>query len=220
MVVNDKEDEQSDRITNPNRILPRSLIEVKQYLHIGYFALGGALFLSAAIGLEAFFLIALGNTLYTAYSVPPFLFKRNFVLSKVAIAIATILVMTSGYLLNTTGCSAFLPTSIILALFLAVFLAANVIDLKDTAGDKTAGVRTLPVRIGDRAARLVIALLILLGFVSLPYILNVRSGLAGAVLLGFLTGASLFLRPYKEWVTFGCFVITLAYFSALFLGLF
>lgn len=219
MVVNDKEDEAGDRITNPDRIIPKQTIDLRQYTRIGYVALGGALLLSAAVGLEVFFLIALGNALFTVYSVSPFAFKRNFVLSKVAIAIVTILVMTSGYLLNTTGCSAFLPTSIIIALFIAVFLAANVIDLKDTAGDRASGVRTLSVRFGDRTARFVVAVLIIFGFSLLPFILNVRSGFAGAVLLGIVTSASLFLRPYREWATFLCFVITLGYFSVLVLGL-
>ena len=218
MVVNDQEDIAIDRVSNPNRPLPSGSIPLSVYRACGNGTLAFAGIAAAAAGALPFLLILLGNGLYVAYSAPPFKLKRWFILGKASVGIGVLVVMSAGFLLNTTRCSNIMPVRTIIAVFLAVFVAAFAIDLKDVAGDRLAGLPTLPVKLGEKLARFITALLIFIVFSIIPFILSVRSGFIGAVILGIVTSTSLFFRPYREWVTFACFVITLGYFSALVLG--
>ncbi|MBL0016304.1 MAG: UbiA family prenyltransferase [Bacteroidetes bacterium] len=89
-------------------------------------------------------------------------------------------------------------------------LAANFIDLKDIAGDKATGVATLPVLLGERNARLVIALATLATYVMggilldvvWPYPLN-----AGAALLHIYF---LYRKPYNEKLIFPLLLASLS----------
>lgn len=217
MMVNDQEDIEVDKISNPTRILPSGKMGMREYKVIGVASLCIALLLSIAVSLEIFYLILLGNVLFIMYSTPPFKLKNVFGLSKAVIASAAVVVMTIGYLIGNSHCSGFLPIPILTSLFIAVFVSSHLIDLKDHQGDGPTGRKTLPVLIGDRNARIVISLLILGSFIGITFILGWGSYALYSAFVALMVAASLFKKPYNERIVFIMLFLSLIYFSVLYL---
>ncbi|MBU0598387.1 UbiA family prenyltransferase [Patescibacteria group bacterium] len=217
MMVNDREDYEIDKVSNPERILPSGRISELSYSQIGIFCIIFALLFAAAVGVEIFFLILLGNLLFVLYSAPPFKLKNYIILSKMTIASAGVVVMTTGFLLDHTRCSAFLPTPILISLWIGVLAGSFVIDLKDFEGDKKAGVITLPVKVGLKNAKLIISTLVIIAFVAITLLLEKSGYILYSIILGLLVAAAMHKKPYNEPLVFFGFILSLIYFSIVYL---
>jgi 4-hydroxybenzoate polyprenyltransferase len=167
--LNDIYDLQEDRINAPYRPLPSGLVTVKEayILALIYFLL--SFVLSFLVGPLTFLLNILLCSLGTAYSVPPIRLKRT---------IFSYAILGSGFFLSTLmGSTVALPTEKAIYLAVIIFITATgldpIKDFKAIEGDKAAGVRTLPLRIGKRRTALIMTLtaFIVLGMVmAAPFI--------------------------------------------------
>lgn len=151
-VRNDIADLAIDRISNPDRPIVQALVSPQQAQGIATVLLVSGLVLAAALGIWPF-LVLLGATIvYEAYSRPPLRLKRVPVLAKLLIGLNSALLALAGFAIAGSPVAAF-PWPWAVYLVVCVGLAANFVDFKDVAGDRAAGIRTLPVWWGESRAR-------------------------------------------------------------------
>ncbi len=217
IVTNNLEDLEADRISNPDRPLVRGSVDRRSYLLAGVrsqaLALGFALVFpmlwQSGLELDLFWGIVGISIGYYVYSCRPLRLKRVPVIAKLIIGMNGWMVTVCGYVMAGGEWATF-PWIWSVFILVPLSLAANFIDLKDIAGDKATGVATLPVLLGERNARLVIALATLATYVMggilldvvWPYPLN-----AGAALLHIYF---LYRKPYNEKLIFPLLLASLS----------
>jgi 4-hydroxybenzoate polyprenyltransferase len=130
-------------------------VDAKLYQATVYILIGIALFYAAAAGSDVFLVVAAIISTYYVYSAPPLRFKRVPIFSKIVIAFNSFALTALGFLLIQGSFSQF-PVALGWIYLLGFTLAANFIDLKDIKGDKANGIKTLPLLIGERPAKLLI----------------------------------------------------------------
>jgi 4-hydroxybenzoate polyprenyltransferase len=163
IITNDIEDIDIDRISNTNRPLVnlKSAITKEEYKKIAWISLALAIIYGATASQEALFIITffIGN--YFLYSIPPLRLKRMTFFSKIFIGLNSLAMIMLGYALLANSILSFPP--MIIAFVLIGFTAvANFIDIKDYEGDKSEGIRTLPVVMGLEKAKWLIGIMFLL----------------------------------------------------------
>jgi 4-hydroxybenzoate polyprenyltransferase len=152
----------------------------------------------SALAHPAFIVSIVGiSVIYYSYSCNPLRLKRFVILAKLLIGINSLLAAGCGFILAGGNWREF-PVFWLVFILVPVSLMANFIDLKDTPGDRAAGIKTLPVLIGDRNARYLIALFTLsaYGFVFVYF-----QSIWISFLLILACSAHLFLlfrQPYQE----------------------
>jgi 4-hydroxybenzoate polyprenyltransferase len=171
IVSNNIEDLAIDRISNRARPLPQELIAPAPYRRIGWAALIIALLLAALIGMTALLAVAAISLMYHLYSCRPLRLKRIPILAKLIIGANSLLLALAGFVLAGGAWQAF-PLAWGAYLFIAVGLAANFIDLKDTEGDRAEGIQTLPVLLGQGNARRLIVAFTVCAYASAAWLLD------------------------------------------------
>ncbi|MES2557532.1 MAG: UbiA family prenyltransferase [Bacteroidota bacterium] len=197
IATNNKEDLEIDKITNVNRPLVRNAVNPRKYLVVASISLIVSLII-AFLTDPVFFAAVFGISLvYYIYSCKPFKIKRFVFLAKLLIGVNSLISALCGYLLAGGKLTEF-PLFWLIFILVPVSLMANFIDLKDTAGDRLAGIKTLPVIWGEPTAKLLIALFTFSAYVYVFFYFN--SLLIGLVLL--LTVSThiylIFRKPYQE----------------------
>ena len=197
IATNNKADLEIDKITNTERPLVRGTIETRPYLRIAVISLLFSLVLSA-LAHPVFLMSIVGISLiYFVYSCKPFRLKRFVFLAKMLIGINSLLAAEAGFVLAGGKWSEF-PVFWLVFILVPVSLMANFIDLKDTAGDRAAGIKTLPVLFGDRRARYLIGLFTLIAY---GFVLYYFQSIWITILLIFTCFIHVFLlfrQPYHE----------------------
>lgn len=171
IISNNIEDLAIDRISNRQRPLPKGLISEARYRRIGWMALLVALVLSALISPSALLAVAAVSLMYHLYSCQPLRLKRIPILAKLIIGANSLLLALAGFVLAGGAWQAF-PLAWAAYLFIAVGLAANFIDLKDTEGDRAEGIQTLPVLLGQSNARRLIVVFTVCAYASAAWLLD------------------------------------------------
>ncbi|MDD3487083.1 MAG: UbiA family prenyltransferase [Candidatus Moranbacteria bacterium] len=200
IVTNDITDIDIDRISNKNRPLVTGAIDQYNYEIIAWISLALSLSLSMlAGGFSGFFFIVLFIGVYFLYSMPPFRFKRATFFSKIAISLNSFVLVLSGYHLLTGTLKNF-PSGIWPFFLIGITAAANFIDLKDYAGDKKAGIKTLPVVFGERKAKLLISIFFIFAYLMPLWLLNdqIKGKLVSSALL-LLAAVQFFLINRKKY---------------------
>ena len=156
-VLNDWCDRHVDALNEPGRPIPSGRVAPgwALALAVGWSAL--ALAGSALLGPWGVAAAALGLLLGWAYSAPPFRFKRDGWLGNGVVGLSyESLAWITGAVVATGGA---LPDGRVLLLAVLYGAGAHGIltlnDFKAIAGDRVAGIRTLPARLGARRAALV-----------------------------------------------------------------
>ncbi|MBL0020156.1 MAG: UbiA prenyltransferase family protein [Bacteroidetes bacterium] len=217
IVTNNLEDLDADRISNPDRPLVRGSVNKRSYLLAGVlsqalalgFALVFPLLWQSGLQLDLFWGILGISVGYYVYSCRPLRLKRVPILAKLIIGMNGWMVTVCGYTLAGGEWATF-PWIWSIFILGPLSLAANFIDLKDIAGDKATGVATLPVLLGERNARLLIALATLATYVMGGILLDVAWAYplnAGAALLHIYL---LYRKPYNEKLIFPLLLASLA----------
>lgn len=152
--LNNIEDYEIDKVSNKKRPLVTGAIPLGSYKRISIVFLLLALVYSLAAGYKPLFFIILGIGNYLLYSAPPFRLKRIPILSKLPIALNSMLLLFLGH--SFTGELFDLPAMIPIFFLTIYALAINFIDIKDHEGDKKRGIKTLPVLLGLKKAKLLI----------------------------------------------------------------
>ena len=194
-ITNNIEDIPVDIVSNPERPLPSNAVSRTVYHQFAIGALALASIHGLLAGFVMYFCLCVFLGTYWLYSMRPFRLKRLLVLSKAAIAVNSVVLAFAGYAVGSGTTQ--LTRSLIRGAFdlrltiyvlVGITLAANLIDLKDTAGDKAAGIRTLPVLLGQRAAQWLLACVLSAFLAFLPFAFHGQvpwAPLAGFALLAF-----------------------------------
>ncbi|MBL7701463.1 MAG: UbiA prenyltransferase family protein [Ferruginibacter sp.] len=209
IVTNNIADIETDKISNTTRPLVKGTVNSTIYLSAGIFCLIYSLAVSYVINSLVFFCILLISAVYFVYSCKPFRLKRIPVIAKLLIGFNSLAVAVCGFVLAGGRLNDF---PVIWAVFITVplALAANFIDLKDTAGDSKTGIKTLPVIFGERKAIHFIAFFTACTYVMAAAIIDLLWVYPLCGIMAFLHIALLYREPFNEKPVF------LIYISALF----
>ncbi|MCB9832212.1 MAG: UbiA family prenyltransferase [Planctomycetes bacterium] len=176
-VINQIFDLAQDRINKPERPLPSGALSIRAAWVLGSLlylaALTMAWFVEAGAGHECFFIVLFTTFVTYAYSGPPFRWRRFGWRANLTVA------LPRGLLLKVAGWSSVAPVfsdpepwCLGLVFFLFLLGATTTKDYADLRGDREAGVRNLPIRLGVRGAMRVTA-----PFFVLPWLLLILAGL-------------------------------------------
>lgn len=169
--VNDIHDLEGDKLSNPNRPLVTGILSSNEYNNINLVIL--ILSLVGAILIRYYFFITLflAIVLSYIYSVPPFRLKRVPILATFIIALCSVIVCLAGYIIFSNDYSFYgFPARILITILVTFTIAFNVIDIKDIKGDQEAGVVTILTLLGEKKGKVIIGILALLAYLSVPAI--------------------------------------------------
>jgi len=161
-----------------------------------------------AVNFTTFFFIALGCGASLLYLTEPFRLKRFGLLSKAVISFCLLLLVILGWLFAGGEISAF-PQSISLYLLVFFTIGLNFVDLKDCAADRDAGIKTVPVELGEKRARFVIGFTFLVAYLVMPFLLLDKLLLVPALLFGLMQFYTINHKNYQEKFVFMTYLISL-----------
>jgi 4-hydroxybenzoate polyprenyltransferase len=207
VLTNNIADRDIDEVANKERPTVTSIIPPSRYKVLAALFFGAAVIYSTAVDFTSFFLMLVFVGNYFLYSMPPLRLKRVTFFSKSLIALNSLVALLLGYYLASR--TFMVPGKI--TLFFMVFMTAslNFIDIKDYRGDKRAGIKTLPVVLGPKDAKLLISFFVAASYVFLPLIFpDPRLSFVAAV-LG--TGQVIFINRsfYREEPVFLIYFLTI-----------
>ena len=151
LVPNDIYDLESDRLTaNKSRPLVREIFSPEEYKALGWVLFAASIFFSAIVSFKiALFLLAY-QAIAWLYSSWPLRLKRLAFVSTFISALASLMVLFSGYILVAPdqGIRG-LPFSLVALLVAGYTLSLPIKDFKDIEGDRKNGIFTVPVLFGE-----------------------------------------------------------------------
>lgn len=223
IITNNITDVDIDKVSNKDRPLIKSEIDIDTYKKIGWLALAISLGYALAVNFKVFFLILffIGN--YFIYSMPPLRIKRVFFLSKLVILLNSLAMVILGFVAfdNNLNVLDFLDTVInfgsnishfsAVAIVSAILflLASNFIDIKDYEGDKAVGIKTLPTVLGLRVSKFLIGLAFLLLYAITGLLLQNGRMLISLIVFGCLEFWLINKKDYQEKYVFAVYLTSL-----------
>jgi len=209
IVTNNIADIETDKISNRTRPLVLGTVQLRPYRLAGICSLIFSLLLSLMVQPAMFYGIFIISAGYYFYSCRPFRLKRMPVIAKLIIGFNSLVVAVCGFVLAGGQLNDF-PLVWAVFIILPLSLAANFVDLKDTAGDGFTGVRTLPVILGQKRAIDLICFFTICTYAMAAVIVNVLWVYPLCGVMAILHIVLLYRKPYNEKPIF------LIYISALF----
>jgi 4-hydroxybenzoate polyprenyltransferase len=208
-ITNNMEDVRIDSVSSPRRPSVSGAIPKNRYSQIAWTSLLLCVATGAAAGYLQLFLVCCFVGGYAIYSLPPVRMKRLPFLSKGVIAVNSLAALLCGYGFAGREINTLAPGFVLF--FLAAFTAcANFIDIKDLAGDKAAGIKTLPVLMGPRWSKLLIGSFFLITYSMFPLLFGMEAILVYSILLGLLLFVAINRRSYSEIPVFAIYLLSLA----------
>lgn len=171
--VNDAEDVEIDKISNPDRPLVKKEASLQEWNLMQTITLiiiaFGTVTMNRAVG----FLLIFAQAAYYIYSARPLRLKRNFVFSSITIGLASVFIAMAGFFLVSPDqhFSSF-PIKAILIIGISYALLSNLKDIKDFEGDKEGNIKTMPVFFGLEKSKYIIATLCSLVIFVVPLLLK------------------------------------------------
>jgi len=208
IVTNNIEDIEADRLTNTHRPLVMQTVFRREYLAAGVFCLLWSLVIAGFIGLPILLGILTISFGYFFYSCRPLRLKRIPVLAKSIIGFNSWVASLCGFFLMGGELHNF-PPEWLLFILVPLSLAANFIDLKDTEGDRKAGVKTLPVLMGEPRARLIIAIASVASYAMASCFVNLLFVYILAGSMALLHVYFLYRKPYREAPVFVVYILSI-----------
>lgn len=214
-MVNNIYDSEIDAVSNKDRPLITGVFTLSEYTTLAYIFLAAAFLYASMAGGKAYIMIGALIGAYYFYSAPPFRLKRVPVLSKVVIAFNSFLLIILGYVTTSYDLIS-LPVEILLPIyFIGVTLSTNFIDLKDIAGDRAAGIHTLPTLLGEKAAKLLIGTAFALTIISYTFLFHDNRllilQLLAALIMFYLINRKDYHDSYVVWFANACMATMIGY---------
>lgn len=218
LFLNDQEDIEIDKLTNPQRPTAAEKMSLVEYQQLFWLCFMMSLILALTVGLKFFLLVFAYQVIGWAYSAWPFRLKRFPIVASFLSALALAILFFSGFMLLADNQDIkVLPVKVFWLLLIAFTVSLPIKDLKDIEGDKKNGVWTVPV-LGDTWARFLIGLGIFVSYsLSVVWlnakILFIPAMIAGAASFWILQNKKISPRRVHIWV-FGflfLYVILMAY---------
>lgn len=175
VVMNDFYDQKIDALTNPTRPIQSGSIPLPLYQTFGVLFFVASLILMALISTQAAIFLTLYQGIAWLYSAPPLRLKRFPIIATGLASAASLLILFSGYLVFAADKSiTTLPWQIPTFLFVSYTLLIPIKDFKDISGDRTDGVFTLPVLLGEAQAKYLIGTFYFFFFITSIFILHIE----------------------------------------------
>lgn len=162
-------DEKIDKISNPDRPIPRGLLSREQVFSLSGLFLAGSYLFALMAGYTFFVLVFLRSLILPLYSKFPFRLKRFPLIATFLLASAAVLTILAGFAAGGSDLLTF-PRKLILFLLLAFTFGFMAKDIKDYEGDKADKIYTVPVLFGLEKSKRIIGFLVALVFVSVPFL--------------------------------------------------
>ena len=169
--INDIYDKESDSLTNKKRPLVLKTLTGRQFIGLTCVYLVFSVVFAAVVSHQFLLLILAYQAIATVYSVPPLRLKKIGFPSKILIGMASAVLVLAGYsAYNPVKNLSEIPLKETLYFFTAFSISSNLIDLKDRKSDGMAGIKTLPVILGDRKAKQAIGVGIAFSYILTPIV--------------------------------------------------
>jgi 4-hydroxybenzoate polyprenyltransferase len=165
-VVNDIEDLEIDKISNPDRPLPKKIFSSENYAQLGIVCFILSLLGGLTISPVFFILLLIYQILAFFYSAKPFRLKKFPLVATFVSSLASIFVLFMGFvLLSPEQTFQNMSWRITLLLIISYTLSLPIKDFKDIAGDRYDKIWTAPVIFGEKKGRLIVASGVFLSFI-------------------------------------------------------
>lgn len=209
VMTNNITDLNIDKISNPKRPLANNInVNLHSYKIIAWCAFTISLVLAWAADFVVLYFIAIFIFNYFIYSMPPLRLKRLPILSKLPIAVNSFMVFLLGCILGGFQINQ-IPVQIVFFFLIGGTLALNFIDLKDVDGDSAAGIKTLPVLIGLKPAKLLLGLIFFTGYL-LSYLFTINSNTYFfLIVIGIAQFLNFTRKNYRDWIVVVLFLISI-----------
>jgi 4-hydroxybenzoate polyprenyltransferase len=196
VVFNDIFDRKIDLLTNKNRPLIENIFMPDEYARIGWIMLIASIFFSAIVSFKISLLLLAYQALAWMYSAYPLRLKRFAFISTAVSALASLIVLFSGFILISPAQNIVnLPSKIIWLFFISLVFSLPLKDFKDIQGDQQDGVFTIPVIFGEYWGKIIVGGGILISYILSVFFLNESRLLWWAILFG---GISFWLVNYSS----------------------
>ncbi|MFH2105467.1 MAG: UbiA family prenyltransferase, partial [Parcubacteria group bacterium] len=215
--LNDLSDIKIDTISNQNRPLIKKSLAIPEYKIITVILTLLTFLFAYTVSYYYLIFIAVFMIIYTVYSWPPLRLKRVPVLSIFLIAGAALVVLMAGFSLPDHKYLTSLPPYAIALILIAFSLAAHVKDIKDIAGDKAAGILTIPTMLGEKMGKKVVGILVGISYLAVVLIIPRFFGwlLLAAIIGGVINYWIINKKDYQEkyvFITYFIFLVILIYY--------
>lgn len=188
VVVNDVNDLEIDKISNPARPLPQGIFSEKEYWQFGLVCLLLSFLGALSVGTNWLLLILVYQIIAWFYSARPFRLKKFPGVASAVSSLASLMVLFMGFtLISGDDLIQHLSWRIILLLFLAYMLAIPIKDFKDIVGDGKEKIWTIPVLFGDSTGRLVVSICIFVAYMLSVFLLGELRLFFWALIFGIIT---------------------------------
>jgi len=207
---NDIVDSEADALTNSTRPLVTGIVSKIEMESAGQVFLLMSLLGSYLVGPEILFMNIVFLVTYHIYSCPPLHLKRFAIINSSLVALVTLSAIMAGFFtFNGNGAMASFP-SIWVTLTIVLFtLFLNIKDIKDTKGDAKFGIYTIPVIFGERNGKRLIWLMMTVGLIIVPLVLNNSLFWLPSIIASIVSWSIIHRNPYNEKFFF---ILYLAYF--------
>ena len=201
--INDIADYDTDRIANPDRPFVSGQITKMEQQWITWGLFGFLVAGSLLINYLFFIFSLVFQVVYYLYSSPPFRIKKYFLLNNVFVAFNGVVAVLAGFFaVSPVQRLRIFPASVFWLLFGILVLAVHVKDIKDVAGDKSAGIITIPVLFGLERGKRIIGIFIALGVLLSSLFIGTLWGVGFCFLFAVLFYWALLRKPFEERLLF------------------
>ena len=188
VIANDIFDHDIDRISNTNRPLIQKHFSLSNYKTIGWIFFFLSIFFALLAHPFTLIFVLSYHALSWIYSAHPLRLKRFPLIATLVSALASLMFLFSGYVfMDETHSLRHIPWQILTFLGFAYTIILPLKDFKDIKGDKKANVWTIPVLLGEKKSRIILAIGMFFCYILSIIILNAFSLVPWALLFGSLS---------------------------------
>lgn len=143
-IINDIADEESDKITNKNRVLVQKLLNKDDFLGLAKVCFLFSFLFGILINEHFIFLLFALYSLSYLYSTPPFQLKKIIFLSHLMLTFIAAIVFLLGYCIVEANLGfQKVDVGLLYSIMFFFFVSSHLKDIKDAQSDKQYGVQTL-----------------------------------------------------------------------------
>ncbi len=209
---NDIYDKTIDVVSNPGRPLIAKDLSKKDMTVASKIFLLISLLSAYASGTYILFFTGLFIMVYYIYSNPPLRLKRFVLLNSFMVSLACLDIILAGFFLISLNknITAF-PFGLIVAIIIFFATVSNIRDLKDVDGDGAAGIKTIPVLLGLKKSKKLIAGIICIFFLLIPWYFQVSFLIIPSIIATILSWYFITQENYTEWKGFLVYMVYLLF---------
>ena len=210
VLQNDLEDIEIDKISNTNRPLVVNTLSHHDIQVASKIFLLLAFLAAYAASHYTLFFVTFFIFIYYIYSMPPLRLKRFVGLNSFLVSLACLSTILAGFFLVSANKSLLaIPFGLILGIVIFFTAVTNIKDIKDTEGDRQAGIVTVPTLLGKRKAQYVIGTVISLFFLIIPWYFSIPVLLVPSIIAAGLSWYVITKKNYKELQGFAVYMLYL-----------